>query len=178
MLILICGMLIGIAIATVITPWTSESLLLIFTGLIGLWYTTRAWLRRHMAVEKTQPRVLPGLFWGTLTGITSFLTHSGAPPAQAYLLPQRLPKLDFAGTIALSFAVCNATKIPAYWALGQFEGLSWALVAGLTAAGIAGTFVGRRLTEVLPEALYMKVIQVMLFLLSIILIWRGATDLL
>lgn len=175
--ILVSGMLIGIAIATIITPWTSESLLLIFTGLIGLWYTARSWMQRNLVIAKTEPRWGIGLFWGTLTGITSFLTHSGAPPAQAYLLPQRLAKLEFAGTIALSFAVCNATKIPAYWAIGQFEGLSWSLVAGLTVAGIVGTFIGRRLTEILPEAVYMKVIKSMLFILSIVLIWRGVTDL-
>src|SRR5699024_2268932 len=96
----------GIAIATIITPYTPEGLLLVATGLIGLWYCLRSWLRRGPA-RQTSASVSAGIFWGAITGITSFITHSGSPPAQAYLLPQRLPKLDFAGTMAIAFAAGN-----------------------------------------------------------------------
>ncbi|WP_010140915.1 sulfite exporter TauE/SafE family protein [Oceanicola sp. S124] len=177
LLILVPAMLVGIAVATVITPYTPEAVLLIFTGAIGLWHCLRSWLTRGRT-EPVPARVLPGLFWGTLTGIASFITHSGAPPSQAYLLPQRLPKLQFAGTVAIAFAIGNLVKLPAYWSLGQLEGLNWGLVAGLAAAGIAGTFLGRALTARLSEALYLKVIQGLLFLLSIILLARGGQMLL
>ncbi|PJE26364.1 hypothetical protein SAMN06297129_3705 [Pseudooceanicola antarcticus] len=175
--ILIPSMLAGIAVATVITPYTPEGALLIFTGAIGLWHCLRSWLRRGQS-EKVEARVVPGLFWGVLTGIASFITHSGAPPSQAYLLPQKLPKLEFAGTVAIAFAIGNAVKLPAYWSLGQLEGLDWPLIAGLAAAGIAGTVMGRYLTHRLSEALYMRVIQGMLFLLSVILLARGGQTLL
>jgi len=173
--ILIPSMLFGVAIATVITPYTSESILLIFTGLIGIWYCANAWLKRKQT-EKIEARVLPGAFWGLLTGIASFITHSGGPPSQAFLLPQRLPKLEFAGTIAIAFAVGNLAKLPAYYAIGQLDGLNWGLIAELAAAGIGGTVLGRWLTGKLSEVLYMRIIQIMLFVLSCLLLARGATE--
>lgn len=175
LLILTPSILLGVAIATFITPYTPEYALLIFTGLIGLWFCARAWLKRG-STEKHEAKVLPGVFWGTLTGIASFITHSGAPPSQAYLLPQKLPKLEFAGTIAIAFAIGNLVKLPAYWAIGQLDGLNWGLSAALAASGVAGTFAGRYITGILSEAVYMRIIQIMLFVLSILLLIRGGME--
>ncbi|AWN17212.1 sulfite exporter TauE/SafE family protein [Salinisphaera sp. LB1] len=172
LVILIPAMLLGVAVATVVTPYTPESLLLIVTGLIGLWYCLRTWLRRGVA-ERTEARVLPGVLWGTITGITSFITHSGGPPAQAYLLPQRLPKLQFAGTIAIAFAACNLAKLPAYWEIGNLQDLNWQTTLALAATGIVGTRIGRAISLVLSESSYRRVIETMLFLLSIILLGKG-----
>jgi len=55
--------------------------------------------------------LLPGLFWGTLSGFTSFISHAGAPPYQVYVLPQQLPKTVFAGTATLVFAAINLAKV-------------------------------------------------------------------
>lgn len=172
--ILIPAILFGIALATLITPWTPESVLLLATGLIGLWYCGRSWFGR-VAAQPVEPRVGPGLFWGTLTGVTSFITHSGSPASQAYLLPQRLPKLQFAGTMAIAFTVCNLAKIPGYWAIGAFEALDWPLTVGLVAAGICGTVAGRWITGRLHDATYVRVIEGLLLTLSVLLIGRGAT---
>jgi len=175
--ILVTGILIGVAIATVITPWTPESALLIFTGCIGLWYCWRAWLKRGTA-EPTLPSWRVGLPWSVITGIASFITHSGAPPSQAYLLPQRLPKLQFAGTIAIAFAVGNLVKLPAYWSIGQLDGLNWPVIAGLAVAGVVGTLIGRWLTHQLPEPVFLKVIQSLLLVLSVVLLGKGGAELL
>ncbi|QQA41727.1 sulfite exporter TauE/SafE family protein [Pelagovum pacificum] len=175
--ILTPSLLFGVGVATIITPYTPESLLLIFTGLIGLWYCLRSWLKRG-TVERTEAKVLPGIFWGTLTGIASFITHSGAPPSQAYLLPQKLPKLEFAGTVAIAFAIGNLVKLPAYWAIGQLDGLDWPLIAGLAVTGIVGTVIGKAVTAWLSEDGYLKVIQAMLFILSVALLFRGGAELL
>ncbi|TMV89068.1 sulfite exporter TauE/SafE family protein [Thioclava sp. BHET1] len=173
--ILVPSILLGIVIATVITPYTPESALLIFTGLIGLWYISRAWFGRGSS-EARRAEVAPGIFWGALTGIASFITHSGAPPVQAYLLPQKLPKLQFAGTIAISFAIGNLAKLPAYAVIGQLSGLNWGLIVALSVTGIIGTVIGRWLTRLMDEALYVRVIQILLLILSILLLIRGGLE--
>lgn len=170
--IFIPGILIGLLVATLIMPFTPESALLVGTGLIGLWYCLRNWLS-PVPPEKVPARVGPGLFWGTLTGITSFITHSGAAPAQAYLLPQRLPRLQFAGTIAISFSVCNLLKLPGYYAIGQLEVLDWKLTFGLIAVGWVGTLAGRRIVGALSEQDYLRIIEILLFVLSVFLIGKG-----
>ncbi len=63
----------------------------------------------------------PGLFWGTITGFTSFVSHSGGPPYQVYTLPLGMPKAMFAGTSTIAFAYVNAIKLIPYWALGQIN---------------------------------------------------------
>ncbi len=170
--VLIPAMALGVALATLITPVTPESVLLIATGLIGLWYVGRSWFGR-VAAAPAEARIGPGLFWGTLTGVTSFITHSGAPPSQAYLLPQRLPKLEFAGTVAIAFAVANLAKVPGYWALGAFEALDWPLTIALVAAGIVGTVAGRWIVGLLHDRTYVRIIEVLLLVLSLMLIARG-----
>ncbi|EAQ04872.1 hypothetical membrane protein [Pseudooceanicola batsensis HTCC2597] len=175
--ILVPAMLLGIAIATVMVTVAPEALLLIITGLIGLWYCLRSWLRRRPPV-KTGPALVPGLAWGTLAGIASYLTHSAGPPTQAYLLPQRMPKLEYAGTVAITFAFVNLSKLPGYALAGQFDDLDWSLIPWLILAGVGGTALGSWLTEILPEAIYVRVIEVFLFLLSIILLAKGTAALL
>ncbi len=175
--ILIPAMVLGTALATLITPIVPEAGLLMTTGLIGLWYCGRSWLARGRE-EATEARVVPGLFWGTLTGIASFITHSGSPPAQAYLMPQRLPKLRFAGTIAIAFAAGNLAKLPGYWALGALEGLDLRLTAILAAAGIAGAGLGRWITGKLPETTYARVIEALLLCLSVLLMGKAGAILL
>lgn len=170
--ILVPAMLFGIFIATVITPYTPEPALLILTGLIGLWYVGRSWFG-PVAEAPGEARVLPGLAWGIATGITSFITHSGSPPAQAYLMPQRLPKLMFAGTMAIAFAAGNLAKLPGYWAIGALEGLDLGLTLGLLVAGGIGTIAGRWLTARLPDAVYLRAIEGLLLVLSILLIGRA-----
>jgi uncharacterized membrane protein YfcA len=167
------AMLIGVIIATLLVTVAPEALLLILTGLIGLWYCLRSWLRRT-PLKKTEPKAIPALAWGTLAGIASYLTHSAGPPTQAYMLPQQLPKLIYAGTIAIMFAVINLAKLPGYALAGQFGGLDWTLIPWLIATGILGTFLGRWLTGILPQAIYIRVIEVLLFALSLILLLKGA----
>ena len=117
---------------------------------------------------------MPGLFWGTLAGITTFITHSGAPPTQAFLLPQNLPKMIFAGTMAISFGIANFTKVPGYHALGYFEDLNWTIAIGLATVGICGTVVGRWLVKTLSDRVFGKVIELLLLALSLILIAKAA----
>lgn len=172
-LILVPAMFVGIAIAMVIVPFTPEPVLLAFTGLVGLWTVWRRWFGAKSDVTQNA-EVVSGFFWGTVAGVTTFITHSGAPPTQAYLLPQNLPRLIFAGTMAITFALANFAKIPTYYALGFFEGLDWGLIAALIAVGIASTFLGRWMVKTMSDKVYMRVIEVLLLALSAILLTKAA----
>ena len=99
-------MLLGIGIATMIVPYASEAVLLTITGLVGLWVVWRRWFQRDFETRR-EAQIGSGLLWGTIAGVTTFITHSGAPPAHAFLLPQNLPRLVFAGTMAITFAIAN-----------------------------------------------------------------------
>ncbi len=168
---LIGGITIGIVIATLIVPYTSDEFLLALTGFIGIWTVARRWLSGDgQAREAT---LGAGLFWGTVTGITTFIAHAGGPPAQAYLLPQKLNRLAFAGTMAICFAFANYAKIPSYYALGLFDDVDFQLLAYLGVVGLIGTFVGRKIVMRLSDASFVRVIEVLLLILSVMLIVKA-----
>ncbi len=175
--ILLPAMIAGIVVAALIVPFVSEPLLLAFTGGIGLWAVMRRWSQKDTTTRR-DARIVPGLIWGTFAGIATFITHSGAPPTQAYLLPQNLPRLIFAGTMAITFAIANFAKIPSYHALGFFEGLNWPLIAGLSVVGLVGTLIGRWLVQNMPDKIYGRVIEILLLVLSLILLGKAAVGIL
>ncbi len=171
--ILVPAMLAGIFLATVIVPYVSEPLLLAFTGFVGLWAVFRRWFQKN-TVTPQPARLLPGLIWGSIAGVTTFITHSGAPPTQAFLLPQNLSRFVFTGTMAVTFALANFAKIPSYHALGYFDGLDWPLIAGLAIVGLIGTVIGRWLVTNMSDRFYSRVIEILLLLLSGILLTKSA----
>ena len=67
----------------------------------------------------------PGLFWCTIAGFTSFVSHTGGPPYQVCTLPLGMKKAVFAGTSTIAFAYINAIKLVPYCSLGQINLVSW-----------------------------------------------------
>lgn len=75
-------------------------------------------LARAANIEPKKMGAASGVFWGSVSGFTSFMTPDGDPPFQVYVLPQRLPKLVLVGATTMFFAVVNAMKIVPCFMLG------------------------------------------------------------
>ena len=140
-------------------------------GLIGAGFALNILLRRAPDGPPLPPRVAPGLFWGTIAGFTSFVSHAGAPPYQVYVLPLRLEKLVFAGTSTILFAVINAAKLVPYWELGQLSPDSLRVAAILAVPAALAVFAGVRLVRVLPTKLFFSLVTWALLAISLKLIW-------
>lgn len=171
--------LIGVGLGALLLPHLPVAVLTLATGMIGLFHLLQVNLHR-LSAEPPQAkgfRLLPGLFWGLLTGITSFVSHSGPPPFQAFVLPQRLPKLVYAGTSTLVFAAINLGKWPAYLAAGLMAERPLLPVAILCTAGVAGTMAGRHLARRLPDRVYLAIIEMLLAVISLLLVWRSLSEL-
>jgi uncharacterized protein len=163
------GVLIGWATATIVP----EAWVTLLVGVIGIAYCVTNYLRRNVEIEKRPADVPRGLFWGTVTGFVSFVSHSGGPPFQVYVLPQKLPKMVFAGTSTILFAIVNAAKLVPYWALGQLSVGNIEKVLILVPAGVIATFAGVRLTRVVPEKPFFIAVEIALFAVSLKLVWDG-----
>lgn len=169
--ILIGSGIVGIAIGWATASVISERWVGLIIGCIGVLFCLNAWRQRH-AVLTPKPADLPrGLLWGTLTGFSSFVSHSGGPTYQVYVLPQQLPKAVYAGTTTIVFAAINAVKLLPYWALGQFTPPNLRAAAWLMPVAVAGTFAGVRLVRILPQRTYRTFVQIVLFIVSAKLIW-------
>jgi uncharacterized protein len=169
MKILLPAMIGGVGIGWATAHVTQEWMVTLLIGVIGLAYCFDA-VRRRKITEPRPADVPRGVFWGTIAGFTSFVSHTGGPPYQMYVLPQKLEKMVFAGTSTIIFAIINAVKLIPYWALGQFNTGNLELAAILSPVSVAGALIGYKLTTIIPEKLFFRLVEVALAVVSIKLI--------
>ena len=86
--ILVPAAAIGIAVGWAAASITNEDVVTLLVGVIGLSYCVDALLKARRNLPPRSADVLRGLFWGSLTGFTSFVSHAGAPPYQMYVSPR------------------------------------------------------------------------------------------
>lgn len=161
------GVLVGWLTASVV----SDRAITFLIGAIGVAFCLNAWLRKNRSAEPQPPHAGKGWFWGTLAGFTSFISHAGAPPYQVYMLPQKLPKAEFAGTSTIVFAVINAAKIVPYQMLRPYtvEGLRSAAV--LIPFALVGAVAGAYLTRRIADVWFYRIVQGGLFVVSVKLVF-------
>jgi uncharacterized protein len=177
--VLVPASLVGIVIAMVIAPLVPVAGVILATGLIGLIYCLQvAWVRLKGGQDARSFSARRGWVFGILCGITSFISHNGSPPFQAFMLPQKLENLTFAGTATILFAIINISKIPAYTELGLWDQIELVRMLWMIGVAICGAFIGRWLVARLPKWFYMGMIQIMLFCVSVFLIYEALSALL
>jgi uncharacterized membrane protein YfcA len=171
--ILIPAATAGITLGWVLASRVSDAGIGILIGILGLGFCVNSWRMRHRVAVPHSADVPRGVLWGSILGFASFVSHAGAPPFQIYVLPQRLPKLVYAGTSALTFAAVNAIKLVPYGVLGQLSPANLRLSAWLLLPALVGTQVGRHVVRIIPERIYYVFLQVALFAISVELIAKG-----
>ncbi|MGO4852575.1 sulfite exporter TauE/SafE family protein [Phaeovulum sp. W22_SRMD_FR3] len=171
--ILVLPSALGVTVGWATASLVPEKLVGGLVGAIGVAFALNALLRRPVEGPPVKPKLLPGIFWGTISGFTSFVSHSGAPPYQVYVLPLRLEKAVFAGTSTILFAWINAIKLIPYYALGQLTLDSVEVAAALMLPAAAAVFLGVWLTKVLPTKLFFKLVLWALLAVSLRLLWEA-----
>lgn len=175
-------MLPGAAIGT-LAGWAlwavvSDAVVLLMVGVVTLVFVLDAVLPLRKKLEGLPPSKPWGTFWGGVAGFTSFISHTGGPPFQIYVLPRRLPPSLYAGTTAFFFAIVNTSKLIPYFFLGQLNVHNLALSAALAPVGVAGVFLGIFLVRRIDARLFYRIAYWLVFLLAIQLIWEGTSRLL
>lgn len=170
LIILLPAMIFGVGVGWATARITQEWMVTLLVGVIGLAFCINAVMQHPDAPPK--PADVPrGLFWGSIAGFTSFVSHTGGPPYQMYVLPQKLEKMVFAGTSTIAFAIINALKLLPYWALGQFNPGNLKIAAMLSPLSIAGALLGYKLTAIIPEKIFFKMVEIALAVVSVKLIF-------
>lgn len=177
--ILIPAGIMGVMVGWAVIPWTSAHLPGgndIITGLvggIGILFAIYMLMGRKGAEMRRKPEVAPGLFWGTLAGFTSYISHAGAPPYQVYVQPLGLDRLAYAGTTTILFAILNAVKLVPYTVNGQVNFHSLETLVYLSPAAILGVFIGKRTVGMVSERTFYRVITWALLLVGVNLVGRA-----
>ena len=172
--IMLPGAVAGMTLAWLLASYISDNAVRITVGLIGFIFVIDVW-RKRARIEPTRMGPAGGVFWGAVSGFTSFMTQAGGPPFQVYVLPQRLPKLVLVGTTTIFFAVVNALKIVPYFALGQFHAGNFATSLALLPMAIIANFMGIWLVKHTPTNLFYNIAYALLLVISLVLLWQGCS---
>jgi hypothetical protein len=178
--VMVPGMLIGIVVGTLFAASLSAVHLRLAIGLIAALFVLRYWLSERFALMSFQPNAATGLVIGAVGGFTTLLANAGGPAWQIQLLPQKLDKFTYAGTIAMMFAASNVIKVPAYGALGQMTVVNLLTGALMLPVAIASNYLGIYLVRRVSTELFFRIAYVLMFFIAIelmrgalVALWRG-----
>lgn len=164
------GTLLGWALWTVV----SDAMVLLFVGVITLLFVIDSLVPLRKRLEGLPPSKPWGAFWGGFAGFTSFVSHTGGPPFQIYVLPQRLPPVIYSGTTAFFFAIVNTAKLIPYFFLGQLSVSNLTIGLILTPIAILGVLLGVFLVRRISVKLFYRLAYWLVFVLALKLIYDGA----
>lgn len=179
LVIMLPGALAGIAAGYLLARDVSDAMVTLAVGIVSVGFVFWQWLKHaRNGGLAAQPADIPkGVFWGTVSGFTSFISHTGGPPFQVYVLPLQMSPALFAGTTTLFFTVMNLVKLIPYFLLGQFDGQNLAASASLLPLAILATFAGVWLVRRVSAERFFAAIYVLTLLVGLRLIWAGAAGL-
>ena len=97
------------------------------------------------------PGPAKGLALGSVTGLSSFISHAGGPPASMYLLGVGLDRTTYQASMVLVFWWLNLIKLPAYVELGMLNRelvVPLLILAPIAVAGVhLGVWAHRRVSD-------------------------------
>jgi hypothetical protein len=175
--IMIVAGLIGIGIGWITFDYLTDNVVRLIVGVIALAFTLYRWivapLLGRQDMPATKPDNLRGGFWSIVAGFTSFVAHAGSPPAQIYLLPQKMDKTLYQGTMVIVFMVYNYVKLLPYALLGQLSTSNMTTALVLLPLAPLGVWVGVWLHKRVSEAIFYRIAYLLLFGTGVKLVWDG-----
>lgn len=176
--ILVPGVIIGVGAGWATSSMISDDMVLLIVGVVTTVFILDALLPIRQKLIDKPPSKPWGVFWGSLAGFTSFVSHAGSPPYQVYILPQKLKPTIYAGTTAWLFGFLNVIKLPPYYFLGQLSMGSMTTSLILAPVAIGAVLLGIYLVRRISLGLFYQIAYSLVFLLGLYLIYRGAAGLL
>jgi hypothetical protein len=145
-------LVIGIGIGYFFFTRVDPHLVAASIAAVTLLFTAHWFLFGRRAKPSHMPVSPPlAILAGTVSGFTTFVAHSGGPPANMYLLRRGLDKTIYAGTNLAIFMLGNLVKLVPYGVLAYAK--PWTLIAAAALAPIvpvgvwAGVYLHRRLEQ-------------------------------
>lgn len=175
--IMLPGAVCGIAVGFGSVSYVSGDFVKLLVAVIGLVFLAST-VKTRLSKGEVQPRpadIPRGAIWGTIAGFTSYISHAGGPPFQAYVLPQKLDKMVYLGTTTIFFAVVNLLKVPPYIVAGQITTQSTLQIALVAPVALLGAWVGINISRRIPDRVFFLIVEVALAVVSIKLLFEVFT---
>lgn len=171
--IMLPGAMVGTVIGWILWTIVSDAGVLLFLGIITLVFVADAVLPLRKKLEGLPPSKPWGTFWGATAGFTSFISHTGGPPFQIYVLPQKLSPVRYSGTNAYFFAIVNTAKLVPYFFLGQLNVSNLTVAAILAPLAAASVVLGVWLVRRISAKLFYQIAYALVFVIALKLVYDG-----
>jgi len=176
--ILLPAAILGIGVGWATAAWVDEVYVRLIVGILSLLFVADYVLKRKRPVGDKPHQPVKGMFWGAISGYTSFVSHTGGPPYQLYMVPLRLAPTVFAGTTVIFFGVVNVIKLVPYFLLGQFDSTNLTTAAVLLPLAPLATLTGVHLVKIVDQSVFYRIIYVVMFIVGVKLVYDGIVTLL
>lgn len=174
---MLIGILPGVGLGALVWTVAPAEAMRVVIGVVALGFVAfRLAQSAGLLQLSTRPRrPAAGIFWGTVAGLTSFVSHAGGPPAAVYLLSLRLDKLTYQATNVLVFGAINVLKLLPFAALGLFTRDTLLASLALAPVALVGVALGVFLNRIVSERLFFGITYVLLVVTGARLIYAGLT---
>lgn len=169
----VAGIAVGYLFSAQMSMAAVKGVLGLITAGFGIY---RLWLERggRLVAASNSPGWV-GSCYGVALGFTSHIAHAGGPPFQMWVVPKKLPHLEFVGTNAIVFALVNLIKVPGYYALGEFSRENLTVSAMLIPLAIVSTMAGVWLVKRVHGAWFYTFVYWLMVLVGGKLMWDAFT---
>ena len=169
--IIIPASIVGILFGTFTFKYTNEDQIRIMVGIISIIFVIVSFVQKSNFLLR--PTKFKGYFWSSIAGYTSFLIHAGNPPMNFYMLPLKLDKISFIGTMTLAFLVINVVKLIPYYYVGLLAPSNLIVSLILLPLAFLSVLIGYFLQTRIPEKLFFNTVYILLFISGTKLIYDG-----
>jgi uncharacterized protein len=169
--VLMIGAVPGVVAGILLFRAVSADALRLLLGALALGFVAWQVARERGLIRPPPLPPVAGLFWGAVTGFTSFVSNAGGPPAAVYLLGSRLDKTVYQATTVIVFWWVNLIKFPAYLGLGLFTAETARANLMLAPVAIAGVAFGVWAHHRIPQRPFFLVTYALLAVTGAKLVW-------
>ena len=169
---LLPGVLLGVLVGVQVMGRIEPSHFNLIIGILAVSFVVFQVVKEKVFKNETsfKPGYGTGLTAGLGAGITSTFAHGAGPVVNIFMIPQKLPKVEFISTRVLIFTWINWIKMPFFigWGLVTVESLKWDLVY-LPLVPVGG-WLGVRLNRKISEEKFNVIIYILTLLAGLHLI--------
>ena len=164
--------MVGIVIGALLFKLLDAKVVAAIVGAFTLLFLAQQILFKPRPDSRPPPRWVGALLL-TTAGFTSFISHAGGPPVNAYVVPLKLKPILFTGTMAFLFFFINMAKWVPYAWLGLLDMRNFATSLVLLPLAPIGVWLGVRLARRINPTLFYRLIRLGMFLTGCKLLWDG-----
>jgi uncharacterized membrane protein YfcA len=163
----IAGSVVGVAAGAFLFQAMPERL---FLGLLGAFILIMAWIPKPKVPGLEKSGLILG---GVISSIATMFVGATGPFVNAVLLSLGFQKKQLIATHAMCMTAQHALKAIAFGVIG-FSFQDWMpLIAAMIASGFAGTLLGSRILDRMPEKTFAVILKALLTLIALDLLRKA-----